>query len=326
MVADLGRLAGDAVAVVAGHCARVAEGVATRAVDALAEHLWNLLRDRLGGDDAGRRALDGVAEQPGDEQRTGALRDALIEALREDDALAALVEDAVGEARRAGLVDRQVIGTANVTVGRMRQSQISLGPMTISNTRNVRIGVGVAALATLALLIAALRGGDGGSGAETAGDGSAPPPTPAQGDRPNDGSAGGSAGGGSAAAGVPAGTFRLTYGPRDLTGPVGDCGIETAADGSRTAFVETSHEAGQGNVDVEIYYDMEAERFGDRPGEGFVVYDYGLGEFWRIEALQGVDISLDLMTVRARWDDGTTGELVVRCPHPFEESMPGAGA
>lgn len=134
----------------------VASGAATAVGTEAGEALAGLVRSRLGTSEGGRAALAGLAADPADPSVTRELEEAVREALAADPdfgrRLTAVLADPPAVAQvytvSPSNTDSIVIGSGST----VRRSQISLGPLTINNTRSVR-GTLVGAAAVLLVLL-----------------------------------------------------------------------------------------------------------------------------------------------------------------------------
>ncbi|MGW7018119.1 hypothetical protein ACWGGS_01930 [Streptomyces decoyicus] len=132
-----------------------ASGAATAVGGGTGQALSDLIRRRLSSEE-GRAALAGFDADPTDLAVTQELRDVIGEALTADlefeRALTRLLSNP--SATPSAYTNSVVIGS-----GKVRNSQISLGPLSISNTRNNRNSLTVVAVVLLAVLALALYGG-----------------------------------------------------------------------------------------------------------------------------------------------------------------------
>jgi hypothetical protein len=130
---------GAVTAVAAGAAGSIGEGAGT----AVAE----LVRARLAGSERGRAALQGLDTDPENTAARSEARDALREEIEADPELQRqLVTELTSS-------ETHTSGSIVLTGSKMSRSQISLGPLTINNTRSARSSLAVAA-ALLALLVA----------------------------------------------------------------------------------------------------------------------------------------------------------------------------
>lgn len=160
---DVEDLASHAVAMIVGYGQRVAGRVGGRLEDAAVDRLVRLVRQRLAVDEEGGSALARVAGGPVDPAGADDLTAALTRALREDPGFCSDVEDLVLAVRHTVAAGSSGPVNAHVSVGKMRGSQLSLGPMTINNTRQVRFafgGIGVAVVLVVLALMAWSRSDD----------------------------------------------------------------------------------------------------------------------------------------------------------------------
>ncbi|MDT0310249.1 hypothetical protein RM780_25325 [Streptomyces sp. DSM 44917] len=126
-----------------------------------------LVRARLVATSQGQQVLDGVAQQtPGS---VTAMRELITQVINSDPDFAARLQQAVAAAPRDQNAGRDT-NYINVS-GTMRRSQITVGPVTVNNTRGTRIALAVAAASAVVVLTL------GGYGAIQLidGDGTAPP-------------------------------------------------------------------------------------------------------------------------------------------------------
>lgn len=175
-----GSMALSAVQILTGLATGVATAVGSEAGRAVGE----LVRARLGTTEDGRAALDGVSADPADPSAVQDLQEAIREALAADPDFRARMAVALAgpppAAPPAQTVSPQYTGSIIIGSGsKVRSSQISLGPLTINNTRAGRASLaGIAALLVALLALGLYRGvqliiGDGSSG-RAAGESSGP--------------------------------------------------------------------------------------------------------------------------------------------------------
>ncbi|MFD3416469.1 hypothetical protein [Streptomyces decoyicus] len=147
-------LASAAVQILTG----MATGAATSAGTGLGQAVGELVRSRLGGSEQGRVALAGVDADPADPGATQRLEAALREALLADPEFTTSLEAALADghppAPPANITESIVIGNS-----RIRSSQISLGPLTISHTHTTRSSLVMMVVALVAVLALGLYGG-----------------------------------------------------------------------------------------------------------------------------------------------------------------------
>lgn len=155
-----GSMALSAVQILTG----LATGAATAVGSEAGRAVGDLVRARLGTSEEGRAALDGVSADPADPSAVRGLQEAIREALAADPdfqtRLAAVLAGPPPDAPPAHAVSTQYTGSIIIGGGsKVRSSQISLGPLTITNTRVTRASLtGIAAL-LVALLALGLYGG-----------------------------------------------------------------------------------------------------------------------------------------------------------------------
>ncbi|MFC9243755.1 hypothetical protein ACFT7S_06785 [Streptomyces sp. NPDC057136] len=137
----------------------LATGAATALGAEAGEALADLVRARLGTSDRGRAALAGLGSDPADPSATQGLQEAIREALVADPdfrhhmtAVLAGPPPAIAPAYTVSpsYANSIVIGSGS----KVRRSQISLGPLTVNNTRSARgalVGIVAVLLALLAL-------------------------------------------------------------------------------------------------------------------------------------------------------------------------------
>ncbi|MCX5384047.1 hypothetical protein [Streptomyces sp. NBC_00083] len=142
----------------------LATGAATAAGNEAGRAVGDLVRTRLGTSEDGRAALDGVAADPADTSAAAGLQEAIREALAADPEfrtrMAAALAGPPPSAPPAHTVGPQYTGSIVIGGGsKVRNSQISLGPLTITNTRAARVSLTGAAALLVALLALGLYGG-----------------------------------------------------------------------------------------------------------------------------------------------------------------------
>ncbi|WP_101391789.1 hypothetical protein [Streptomyces sp. TLI_146] len=139
-------------------------GAATAAGNEAGRAVGDLVRARLGTSEEGRAALDGVSADPADLSALRGLQEAISEALAADPdfrtRLAVVLAGPPPDAPPAHAVSPQYTGSIIIGGGsKVRNSQISLGPLTITNTRATRASLtGIAALLVALLALGLYRG------------------------------------------------------------------------------------------------------------------------------------------------------------------------
>ncbi|WP_406514562.1 hypothetical protein OG851_43435 (plasmid) [Streptomyces sp. NBC_00161] len=124
----------------------------------------DLVRARLGTSEDGRAALDGVSVDPADPSAVRGLQEAIREALAADPdfqtRLAVVLAGPPPDVPPVHAVSPQYTGSIIIGGGsKVRNSQISLGPLTITNTRVTRASLtGIAALLVALLALGLYRG------------------------------------------------------------------------------------------------------------------------------------------------------------------------
>ncbi|MBO3682362.1 hypothetical protein J5X86_46710 [Streptomyces sp. NEAU-YJ-81] len=150
----------SAVQILTGMAAGAATAVGAEAGRAVGD----LVRARLGTSEDGRAALAGISADPADPLATQGLQEAIREALAADpdfrDRMAAVLAGPPPAAAPVYTVTPSYNGSIVIGSGStVRRSQISLGPLTITNTRTTRASLtGIAAI-LLALMSLAVYGG-----------------------------------------------------------------------------------------------------------------------------------------------------------------------
>ncbi|WP_405412589.1 hypothetical protein [Streptomyces decoyicus] len=143
-----GSLAVNAVQVLTA----MATGAATAVGTGSGQLVTELVRRRLGDSEQGRAAVAGVSADPTDPQAAEGLRSVLQETLTADPEFAGRLAQALAGHPPAS----PPTYTHSVVVdgrSKLRSSQISLGPLTISNTRNTRSSLGAAVALLVVLLV-----------------------------------------------------------------------------------------------------------------------------------------------------------------------------
>ncbi|MGW0854415.1 DUF7373 family lipoprotein [Streptomyces sp. NPDC002690] len=142
----------------------LATGAATAVGNGVGQAVGDLVQARLGRSEEGRAALDGVGADPADPAAVQGLQEAIREALATDpdfrDSMASALAGPPPAAPPPPAAGPQYTGSIIIGSGsRIRSSQISLGPLTINNTRAARVSlVGIAVL-QVGLLALSLYGG-----------------------------------------------------------------------------------------------------------------------------------------------------------------------
>lgn len=154
----------DAAGSLALSAVQVLTAMATGAGTEAGRALGDVVRARLGTSDEGRAALARVNADPADPAAAQGLQEAIREAIAADPEFQGRVTAALAGPPPAtppaytishSYKDSIVIGSGS----KVRRSQISLGPLTINNTRSARVSLTAAAALLLALLALAAYGG-----------------------------------------------------------------------------------------------------------------------------------------------------------------------
>ncbi|MEU0053823.1 hypothetical protein [Streptomyces sp. NPDC006309] len=154
----------DAAGSMALSAVQVLTAMATGAGTEAGRALGDVVRARLGTSEEGRAALARVSAAPADPNATQGLQEAIREAIEADPDFQHRVAAALAGSSQAAppaytishsYEDSIVIGAG----AKVRRSQISLGPLTINNTRSARVSLTAAAALLLALLALAAYGG-----------------------------------------------------------------------------------------------------------------------------------------------------------------------
>ncbi|MFI1177644.1 hypothetical protein [Streptomyces melanogenes] len=155
-----GSMALSAVQVLTG----LATGAATAVGNEAGRTVGDLVRARLGTSEDGRAALDGVSADPADSSAVAGLQEAIRQALAADPEFRTRMAVALAgpppDAPPAHAGSPQYTGSIIIGGGsKVRNSQISLGPLTITNTRAARVSLtGIAALLVALLSLGLYRG------------------------------------------------------------------------------------------------------------------------------------------------------------------------
>ncbi|GGP90328.1 hypothetical protein GCM10010278_80980 [Streptomyces melanogenes] len=142
----------------------LATGAATAVGNEAGRAVGDLVRARLGTSDDGRAALDGVSADPADPSAVAGLQEAIRQALAADPEFQTRMAVALAgpppDVPPAHAVSPQYTGSIIIGGGsKVRNSQISLGPLTITNTRAARVSLtGIAALLVALLSLGLYRG------------------------------------------------------------------------------------------------------------------------------------------------------------------------
>ncbi|MEU8465694.1 hypothetical protein [Streptomyces sp. NPDC029003] len=155
-----GSMALSAVQILTG----LATGAATAVGNEAGRAVSDLVRARLGASEDGRAALDGVRADPADPSAVRGLQEAIREALAADpdfhSRLAVVLAGPPPNVPPTGAVSPHYTGS--IIIGgssKVRNSQISLGPLTITNNRATRASLtGIAALLVALLALGLYRG------------------------------------------------------------------------------------------------------------------------------------------------------------------------
>lgn len=137
---------------------QVMTAAASGAGTAVGQAVGELVRSRLGGSAPGRTALNGLDQNPEDTAAADALRSTLQDELTAD-------PDFTGQLRNAFVPPapshppHYPSGSIVVGTSKLRGSQLSLGPLTISNVRNSKGSWFTIAILMLLMLVLALYGG-----------------------------------------------------------------------------------------------------------------------------------------------------------------------
>ncbi|GAA0613001.1 hypothetical protein GCM10010394_48640 [Streptomyces crystallinus] len=142
----------------------LATGAATAVGNEAGRAVGDLVRARLVTSGDGRAALDGLSADPADPSAVAGLQEAIREALAADPEFRTRMAVALAgpppDAPPAHAVSPQYTGSIIIGGGsKVRNSQISLGPLTITNTRAARVSLtGIAALLVALLSLGLYRG------------------------------------------------------------------------------------------------------------------------------------------------------------------------
>lgn len=154
---DVPSLATTAVQMIFGLVTGATDRLGNRALQEAAYRAYDLIRQRLENSDLGRLALNQFDDQPAEQLQQEILRSVLAEAITSDPDFAQRLQD-TATAYIAAQGSRSSVGgnqdNVNVTTvsGIKGRNQISIGPMTITNTRQTRISL-LAIAGVLSLLI-----------------------------------------------------------------------------------------------------------------------------------------------------------------------------
>ncbi|WP_329169929.1 hypothetical protein OG754_00965 [Streptomyces decoyicus] len=138
---------------------QVALGSASAAGAEVGQAIASAIRNRLGGTDRGREALDSLDQQPEDPATVAAVGDLLRAEVDADPAFAERLSALLAQQRPAGPA-RVTTGSITLDGTTVRgRNTISLGPVSISNTRNVRLSLMAAAVTFVGLVGLGVYGG-----------------------------------------------------------------------------------------------------------------------------------------------------------------------
>lgn len=154
----------DAAGNLALSAVQVLTAMATGAGTETGRALGDLIRARLGTSDEGRAALARVSAEPADPTAAQALQEAIREAIAADSEFQSRVAAALAgpppAASPAPTISHSYEGSIVIGAGsKVRRSQISLGALTINNTRSARVSLTALAALLVALLALAAYGG-----------------------------------------------------------------------------------------------------------------------------------------------------------------------
>jgi hypothetical protein len=159
---DVQDLAARTVEALVPYMTGVATQVGERITDATAEHLYELVRTRLSGEQRSRSALDELQEQPQDVQRQTIVKDALAAAVARDADFAQTLTEAVGQLQAAARITVNHGGSTigqhgstatSITINRIHRGSIAMGSMTISKASSALLWFGVTLAIGLILVI-----------------------------------------------------------------------------------------------------------------------------------------------------------------------------
>jgi hypothetical protein len=162
MCMDVQGLAARTVEALVPYMAGVAAQVGERITDATAEHLYELVRTRLSGEQPSRGALDELEEQPQDVQRQDTVKDALAAAVAQDADFAQALTEAVGQLRAPARITAHHGGSTigqhgstatSITINRIHRGSIAMGSMTISKASAPLLWFGVALVIGFILVV-----------------------------------------------------------------------------------------------------------------------------------------------------------------------------
>lgn len=157
----------DAAGNLALSAVQVLTALATGAGTEAGRAVGDVVRARLGASDEGRAALAGVSADPADPAAAEGLQEAIREAIAADPDFRSRVAAALAGPPPAApptppahTISHSYEHSIVIGAGsKVRRSQISLGPLTINNTRSARVSLTAAAALLLALLALAGYGG-----------------------------------------------------------------------------------------------------------------------------------------------------------------------
>ena len=125
---------------------------------AVGQAVGELVRSRLGGSAPGRTALNGLEQNPEDTAAVEALRSTLQDELAADAEFTGRLRDAFVPPRPSH-PPHYPSGSLVVGSSKLRGSQLSLGPLTVSNVRNSHGSRFAIVILSLLVLLLALYGG-----------------------------------------------------------------------------------------------------------------------------------------------------------------------
>ncbi|MEU1124537.1 hypothetical protein ABZ371_13460 [Streptomyces sp. NPDC005899] len=137
---------------------QVMTAAASGAATSVGQAVGDLVRSRIGGSEPGRTVLSDLAENPEDPTRVDALRGTLQEELAADPAFRGQLRGALSGPPPA-YAPHQATGSIVVGSSRVRGSHFSLGPLTVTNTRNSSGSWFAIVVLALLVLVLAVYGG-----------------------------------------------------------------------------------------------------------------------------------------------------------------------
>ncbi|MEU9928556.1 hypothetical protein OH828_33170 [Streptomyces anulatus] len=139
---------------------QVAGGTLTAVGTGVGQAVSDLVRERLGGSEAGRSAIQAIEARPTDQGAAAELRASLQAEMDADPEFTGRIAAVLAAGPPPAELPKVTSGSVTIDGSTVRgRNTISLGPVTINNTRNNRYSLLAAALVLVTLLALSLYGG-----------------------------------------------------------------------------------------------------------------------------------------------------------------------